>query len=105
MSTGTLGIWHRIRQSRLLSFQRLFTCQLKRSSIKDVGKLQGEVLKIPEIYRGINIKKSQHRGRSTDIFFGWFLMTVVNVWGKRLKLPKLSHESFLTIDDSCKIFF
>ena len=57
MSTGTLGIWHRIRQSRLLSFQRLFTCQLKRSSIKDVGKLQGEVLKIPEIYRGINIKK------------------------------------------------
>ena len=30
---------------------------------------------------------------------------VVNVWGKCLKLPQLTHESFLTIDHSCKIFF
>ena len=30
---------------------------------------------------------------------------LVNVWGKRLKLPQLTHESFLTIDHSCKIFF
>ena len=32
-------------------------------------------------------------------------MVVVNVWGKRFKLPQLTHESFLTIDHSCKIFF
>ena len=32
-------------------------------------------------------------------------LTVVNVWGKRFKLPQLLHESFLTIDYSCKIFF
>ena len=32
-------------------------------------------------------------------------VTVVNVWGKRFKLPQLTHESFLTIDPSCKIFF
>ena len=30
---------------------------------------------------------------------------LVNVWGKRFKLPQLTHESFLTIDHSCKIFF
>ena len=34
-----------------------------------------------------------------------YYLTVVNVWGKRFKLPQLSHESFLTIDPSCKIFF
>ena len=33
------------------------------------------------------------------------LLSVVNVWGKRFKLPQLLHESFLTIDYSCKIFF
>ena len=32
-------------------------------------------------------------------------MILVNVWGKRFKLPQLTHESFLTIDPSCKIFF
>ena len=32
-------------------------------------------------------------------------LPVVNVWGKRFKLPQLTHESFLAIDDSCKIFF
>ena len=32
-------------------------------------------------------------------------MAVVNVWGKRFKLPQLTHESFLTIDPSRKIFF
>ena len=32
-------------------------------------------------------------------------LALVNVWGKRFKLPQLTHESFLTIDDSCKIFF
>ena len=32
-------------------------------------------------------------------------MCIVNVWGKHLKLPQLTHESFLTIDHSCKIFF
>ena len=32
-------------------------------------------------------------------------LTVVNVWGKRFKLPQLTHEGFLTIDPSCKIFF
>ena len=32
-------------------------------------------------------------------------LRVVNVWGKRFKLPQLTHESFLTIDHSCKIFF
>ena len=31
--------------------------------------------------------------------------TLANVWGKRFKLPQLTHESFLTIDHSCKIFF
>ena len=31
--------------------------------------------------------------------------TLVNVWGKRFKLPWLTHESFLIIDHSCKIFF
>jgi hypothetical protein len=30
---------------------------------------------------------------------------VVNVWGKRFKLPQLTHVRFLTIDHSCKIFF
>ena len=30
---------------------------------------------------------------------------VVNVWGKRFMLPQLTHESFLTIDHSCKTFF
>ena len=30
---------------------------------------------------------------------------LVNVWGKRFKLPQLTHESFLTIDRWCKIFF
>ena len=29
----------------------------------------------------------------------------VNVWGKRFKLPQLTHESFLTLHHSCKIFF
>ena len=29
----------------------------------------------------------------------------MNVWGKRFKVPQLTHESFLTIDHSCKIFF
>ena len=29
----------------------------------------------------------------------------LNVWGKRFKLPQLTHESNLTIDHSCKIFF
>ena len=32
-------------------------------------------------------------------------LPIVNVWGKRFKLPQLTHESFLTIDHSCKIFF
>ena len=32
-------------------------------------------------------------------------LSVVNVWGKRFKLPQLTHESFLAIDNSCKIFF
>ena len=32
-------------------------------------------------------------------------LALVNVWGKRFKLPQLTHESFLTIDPSCKIFF
>ena len=31
-------------------------------------------------------------------------MSVVNVWGKRFKLPQQTHESFLTIDRSFKIF-
>ena len=30
---------------------------------------------------------------------------LVNVWGKRFKLPQLTHESFLTLHHSCKIFF
>ena len=30
---------------------------------------------------------------------------LVNVWGKRFMLPQLTHESFLTIDHSCKVFF
>ena len=30
---------------------------------------------------------------------------VVNVWGKRFKLPQLTLESFLTLHYSCKIFF
>ena len=29
----------------------------------------------------------------------------MNLWGKRFKLPWLTHERFLTIDHSCKIFF
>ena len=29
----------------------------------------------------------------------------MNVWEKRFKLPQLTHESFLAIDHSCKIFF
>ena len=29
----------------------------------------------------------------------------MKVWGKRFKLPQLTHESFLTIYHSCKIFF
>ena len=32
-------------------------------------------------------------------------LALVNVWGKRFKLPQLTHESVLTIDHSCKIFF
>ena len=32
-------------------------------------------------------------------------LALVKVWGKRFKLPQLTHESFLTIDHSCKIFF
>ena len=32
-------------------------------------------------------------------------LRVVNVWEKRFKLQQLTHESFLTIDHSCKIFF
>ena len=36
------------------------------------------------------------------IFMG---VTVVNVWGKRFKLPTLTHERFLTIYHSCKMFF
>ena len=32
-------------------------------------------------------------------------LRVVNVWGNRFKLPQLTHESFLTIDHSCKTFF
>jgi hypothetical protein len=31
--------------------------------------------------------------------------SVVNVWGKCFKMPQQTHESFLTIDHSCKIFF
>ena len=34
-----------------------------------------------------------------------YYLTVVNVWGKRFKLPQLTHATFLTIDHSCKIFF
>ena len=30
---------------------------------------------------------------------------LVNVWGKRFKLPQLTHESFLTLHHSCKIIF
>ena len=30
---------------------------------------------------------------------------LVNVWGKRFKLPQLTHDSFLTLHHSCKIFF
>ena len=33
------------------------------------------------------------------------LLPIVNVWGKRFKLPQLTHESFLTLHHSCKIFF
>ena len=29
----------------------------------------------------------------------------MNVWGKHFKLPQLTHENFLTIDDSCKILY
>ena len=32
-------------------------------------------------------------------------IALVNVWGKRFKLPQLTHESFLTLHHSCKIFF
>ena len=32
-------------------------------------------------------------------------LPIVNVWGKRFKLPQLTHESFLTLHHSCKIFF
>ena len=32
-------------------------------------------------------------------------LLVVNVWGKRFKLPQLTHERFFTIDHPCKIFF
>ena len=32
-------------------------------------------------------------------------LLVVNVWEKRFKLPQLTHESFLTLHHSCKIFF
>ena len=32
-------------------------------------------------------------------------LTLVNVWGKRFKLPTLTHERFLTIYHSCKMFF
>ena len=32
-------------------------------------------------------------------------IALVNVWGKRFKLPQLTHKSFLTIDHSCKISF
>ena len=32
-------------------------------------------------------------------------VTVVNVWGKRFKLPQLTHETFLTIDHSSNLFF
>ena len=32
-------------------------------------------------------------------------LEVVNVWGKRFKLPQLTHESLLTTDHSCKLFF
>ena len=39
------------------------------------------------------------------IAIGFIDLTVVNVWGKRFKLPWLTHERFLTIDHSCKIFF
>ena len=37
--------------------------------------------------------------------FTYIWVTVVNVWGKRFKLPQLTHESFLTIDHSCKTCF
>ena len=30
---------------------------------------------------------------------------LVNVWGKRFKLPQLTHESFLTIYHSAKLNF
>ena len=32
-------------------------------------------------------------------------LTLVNVWGKLFKVPQLTHESFLTLHQSCKIFF
>ena len=35
----------------------------------------------------------------------WRGVWVVNLWGKRFKLPQQTHESFLTIDHSCKMFF
>ena len=50
-------------------------------------------------------RQKQRRLRS---FLGTFItlyMAIVNVWGKRFKLPQLTHESFLTLDHSCKIFF
>ena len=28
----------------------------------------------------------------------------MNVWGKRFKLPQPTHESFLALHDSCKVF-
>ena len=34
-----------------------------------------------------------------------YCLALVNVWGKRFKLPQLTHESFLTLHHSCKIFF
>ena len=34
-----------------------------------------------------------------------YWLPLVNVWGKRFKLPQLTQESFLTLHHSCKIFF
>ena len=50
---------------------------------------------------GRGVQKSQ---KCDDVIYEWSLR-VVNVWGKRFRLPQLTHERFLIIDHSCKILF
>ena len=55
--------------------------------------------------QSVNIGKLGFNWKSDKESYVRSSLWVVNVWGKHFKLPQLTHESFLTIDHSCKIFF